>query len=343
MRCVILVPGFGCSVLTDGSRDSRHNSWMDVSTLIKPRKWLVKNTVSYCDGRFISRSRVGVMDLGGESGVRDLVPSLDWTGVDFGQRYFGKLIDEIKEDRPAAKLVGLPYDFRTITDPLTLKMFTADVVGSIERSGRKAVIVAHSMGAVVIRYVLSTLGEAWVGRNVECVIEICPAHGGTVYSLEAMIRGSFYIPVISEELRAMLSRASRHNSGLLLTLPNTMAFDKRDPVWVTEEGRRIYAERWPWDDVADAWKRCSLPLLRNVTCLPPSVSHYVIYGTGNPTAVSMNEMDGTDATEDGDGIIHVASATCGSCGHTKHVELGGCSHRMALYHDKTIALVKQFL
>ena len=50
-----------------------------------------------------------------------------------------------------------------------------------------------------------------------------------------------------------------------------------------------------------------------------------------------------DAAEDGGGIIHVASATCGSCGHTRHVELRGCSHGMALYHDKTIALVKQFL
>ena len=268
---VFLVPGFGCSVLRKPGK--RSNSWLEISKMLKPEEWIESNGVRYSDGRFIPKTSLSVWE--GSDGVRDLVPEISWMKADFGQMYFGRLIDKVEHEGAAVR--GIPYDFRTILDPVHMREFGEDLLRKLERmdddnGSTGAVVVAHSMGAVVARAALSKADPDWLRRHVRALVEVCPAHGGSLYSLEVMLKGSFYLPILSGDVRKSVAEASRENAGLLLTLPNRMAFPDDRPLWVTADGEEIWAEEWPWGNVSDAWSRCSEPLIASVRDLPRCVA-----------------------------------------------------------------------
>ncbi|AUF82244.1 lecithin:cholesterol acyltransferase family protein [Tetraselmis virus 1] len=343
---VFLIPGFGCSVLCKKGNKLKHNSWMEISKMMKPTRWLNDNQVMYKNGRFLSTDDIGVWDFGGVEGVRNLIPELDWLGKDFGQNYYGKMIDDLQGE--GAKVIGMPYDFRRISDPLEIAAFVQKMKKHIElqksKTGKHVVIVTHSMGSLIARYVLSELGDRWTRRNVKAIVEICPAYGGSLYSLEVMIRGSFYVPIMSGEIRDSMAKASREISGLLLTLPNKQAFGNKDPIWITADGQEIRIDDWPWENVQHAWQSCSVPLLEKIRPLPKQVNHILMYGSGQLTPVMVDEYNDKETFDDGDGVLNVKSSVCGgSEKYTNVIELEDCVHRMAPSRDDVIASVKQFL
>ena len=338
---VVLVPGFGCSVLRPPGRAApRDNSWLSLKRMTASvDDWLDTNRTYYdhINRTYFSDQPLEVADFGGHSGVRDIIPDLeciDW--LDVGQGYYGDLIDELEAG--GTRVVGAPYDFRTVLGE-GFDAFRGDVKRLIE-DNRPAVVVAHSLGAVLVRSILS---DWWfTRRNVRAVVEVCPAHGGSLNSFEIMQDGSFYIPVPSADKRRRIASSARSLAGLTLTLPNGRAFDASEPLWRDEDGREYYPGEWPWPEVRDSWQHLAVPVLRSSVDLPRSVSHVVLHSTKHDTPVFVDRGTGRVRHEGGDGVITAASALSRTCDHTlvRHLD---CIHRMAPGAPATLATVQKFL
>lgn len=338
---VVLVPGFGSSVLRPpGRAKPRDNSWLSLKRMASSvDDWIDTNRTYYdhMNRTYFSEHPLEVADFGGHSGVRDIIPDLEWIDwLDIGQGYYGGLIDGLEAG--GTRVVGAPYDFRTVLGD-GFEEFRVNLKRLIEEN-RPAVVVAHSMGAVLVRSILS---DWWfTRRNIRAVIEVCPAHGGSLSSFEAMQDGSFYIPVPSAEKRRRIAMSARSLAGLTLTLPNRRAFDGGAPLWRDEDGRDYYPGDWPWPEVQDSWRHLAAPVLRSSADLPRSVSHVVLHSTKHDTPVFVDRESGRVKNEGGDGVVTAASALCRTCDHTvvRHLD---CIHRMAPADGVTLATVHKFL
>ena len=336
---VVLVPGFGCSVLRAPARPDAKNSWLSLRSMTRSvDEWLEENRAHYdhANRTYFSENDLEVRDFGGHGGVRDIVPELgcaEW--FDIGQGYYGGLIDGLAG---RASVVGAPYDFRTVLGD-GFEAFRADLKRLIE-GNKPVVIVAHSLGAVLVRSILS---DWWFARRcVRGLVEVCPAHGGSLSSFEVMRDGTgFYIPVPARKRRKIASFA-RSMAGLTATLPNRRAHDAHRPLWIDEDGREYYSGRWPWPEVQDAWQHLALPVLRSSVDLPRSVSHVVIHSTKHETPVFLDKAAGRVANEGGDGVLTAASMLSRTCDHTD-IRHADCVHRMAPSDAATLSAVHKFL
>ena len=335
---VVLVPGFGCSVLRAPGNPDAKNSWLSLRSMASGVDgWIESNRACYdhANRAYFCPSGLEVRDFGGHAGVRDIVPDLEWADrFDLGQGYYGGLIDALSGE---AEVVGAPYDFRTVLGE-GFEAFRIDLKRLIEEN-KPAVVVAHSLGAVLARAVLS---DRWFSRRcVRGLVEVCPAHGGTLASFEAMKEGSFYVPLGARQ-RRRVAVCARSLAGLTATLPNPRAHDPSLPVWIDEGGAEYYGGRWPWPEVDDAWRHLALPVLRSSADLPRSVGHVVLHSTRHDTPVSVDRRAGTVRVEGGDGVLTAASMLSRTCDHTR-VRHAGCVHRMAPSDPATLAAVHNFL
>jgi hypothetical protein len=337
---VVIVPGFGGSVLRSRDHPGVRNTWLSPRLIATPREWLAVNRTVYDRGaaEFRSAGPVSEADFGGTSGVRDLVhPMLRGAK---GQGYFGEMIDRLAAPAgggsEARRVVSAPYDFRTVLNGRAeayVRRLSCLIVES-----RPAVVVAHSMGAVLARAAVS---QGRVADAVAGLVEICPGHGGCIASLEAMVEGSFYTPLPPPE-RRRVAEAARSTSGLVLTLPNPSGFGG-GPVWVEPGGR---AHRpggpWCWPGVDDAWRHLALPLLASVSAVPARVPHTVVYSDQHDSPESVDAGDGnkTVVTARGDGVMTLDAMLCRVCDHTQLVRCGS-THRSAPLDPASIAAVRR--
>lgn len=335
---VVLVPGFGGSVLRAPTNPDTKNSWLSLRSMTRSvDSWLEGNRVyyDYANRTYFSENTLEVQDFGGHDGVRDIIPELDWVEwFDIGQCYYGGLIDDLADH---TNVVGAPYDFRTVLGE-GFEDFRMDLKRLIEEN-KPVVVVAHSLGAVLVRSILS---DWWFTRRcVTGVVEVCPAHGGSLNSFEIMQDGSFYIPIPAHKKNKIASSA-RSLAGLIATLPNCRAHDVQHPLWIDEAGKEYYSGHWQWPEVQDAWQHLALPVLRSSVDLPRSVAHVVLHSTKHETPVFLDKKSGKIKNEGGDGVLTAASMLSRTCDHT-HIRHMDCIHRMAPSDPATLDAVHKFL
>lgn len=335
---VVLVPGFGCSVLSRPG--SSKNSWLAVRRIATSTdQWMADNRAyfDHASRQYFSAEPLRAHDFGGREGVRDLISDMgDWSSwINIGQGYYGGLIDGLDG---RADLVGAPYDFRLVLGD-GFERYSRDLRGLVEQH-RDVIIVAHSLGAVITRAVLGGWPDA--ARHVRALVEVCPSHGGTLCALEAMAEGAFYIPVPSASRRERLASMSRSLAGMVLALPNRRAFDEGPPLWVEECGREHRVGRWPWPEVSEAWEGLAAPVLSAVGDVPRGVRHVVLHSSVHDTPASVDRPAGAVTVQGGDGVVTAASALCRTCDHTDILHIA-CSHRMAPSDGATLGAVHKFL
>ncbi|KAA0192974.1 hypothetical protein HAZT_HAZT002616 [Hyalella azteca] len=85
-------------------------------------------------------------------------------------------------------LRGAPFDFRKAPNELSdyfssLKLLTEELR---ESTGGPVVFIAHSMGAPLMNYFLNLQTQNWRKQNVECLVSLAGAWGGSVKAIKAM-------------------------------------------------------------------------------------------------------------------------------------------------------------
>lgn len=328
---VVIVPGFGGSAIVSARHPSIRNTWLSPRLVLKgSSEWLSVNRSSYdpLTHTYSAESSAGT----GLSAVRDLV-NCPFPNVN--QTYFGDMIDRLSEK--SYVVAAAPFDFRTVLNNRCVGLFKA-----IDRAAgtSRVVIVAHSMGAVLARAALS---DQHLLRRVAGLVEICPAHGGCLASIESMAEGVFYTPMSRREKRA-IAVASRDVAGLVLTLPNPSGFNNRAPVFVERGGRSYYpGGPWPWRNVDDSWRHLASHVLDSVSHVPTRVSHTVVYSSGFPSPAAIDRSLDVVEESEGDGILTTSSMLCRLSDHSLVINSPSANHRGAPQDPSSIKAVADML
>jgi hypothetical protein len=209
---VVVVPGFGGSVLTDASGAPRWGpGFSDIA-----RGMVRADPLSVTDHPDLV--------VAGLLRTVTVFPPFVLPGYDRLVRQisdaFGRVrVDEVLPGRPRdprADLVLFPYDFRHGVRPAALRLraeIEARLSGlpSRDRRGR-VIVVAHSMGGLVARYWLGPLG-GW--PDCRALITVATPHRGVPKALDWLVNG---VHLGQVRLRAMTD-VSRHWQGVYDLLP----------------------------------------------------------------------------------------------------------------------------
>jgi len=191
-------------------------------------------------------------DIGGTAGVKDLVSEVlllnqkqqDDIENMYQSRYFHALCEALyaKGYADGKTLVGLPYDFRLVLDPeyrrrlfntfrVYIERAVADARAASGADG--AVVVAHSLGAVLFKWFLSSgdaaggVGPEWIAENVAHFVSICAPYGGAPNSIKACVAGENYIPIFQQVFQEEL----QYNSGIIMCFPNRIGTHAGDVLY----------------------------------------------------------------------------------------------------------------
>ncbi|XP_068242151.1 lysosomal phospholipase A and acyltransferase-like [Palaemon carinicauda] len=125
-------------------------------------------------------------------------------------------------------LRAAPYDFRKA--PNEMHQYFENLRELIEEmyheTGRKVVLLSHSMGSNIARYFLIHHTQEWKDSHIETLISVAGAWGGTVKTLKAFTSGyNFGIPFLNS--KAMLSAE--------MTFPSMAYMMPSGDVWNPDE------------------------------------------------------------------------------------------------------------
>ena len=257
MRPVVLIPGIGGSVLVKQGQTHKKffrqklidNRWINLTPFSKRSVKQWKEDMTYGVRRDpVSKRIVGFdgyesrgivpYDIGGTAGIKDLVSELvllnqkqqDNLESMYQVRYFNTLCESLyaKGYADGKTLIGLPYDFRLVLDPEyrrrlfnTFRTYIENAVADSRADGADgAVVVGHSLGALLFKWFLSTgdVSPEWIAENVAHFVSICAPYGGAPESMKACLAGEHYIPLFHQVFREELE----YNSGIIMCFPNSI-------------------------------------------------------------------------------------------------------------------------
>lgn len=191
-------------------------------------------------------------DMKGIEGISNIVPEFDLL-ADYYQdilhryfqfRYFGTLCDYLKSQgyQSRESLFGLPYDPRLILDVKYRKEYFHTIKETIEESihknkdRKKAVIVSHSLGGVLLKWFLTEyVTEEWIQKHLQKIYIINSPFGGTSMALRVILSGEYYVPMFHQEFKDPLQKIS----GVIMCLPNEHAYDPSEPLVKIDETERV--------------------------------------------------------------------------------------------------------
>jgi pimeloyl-ACP methyl ester carboxylesterase len=219
---VVVVPGFGGSVLTDADGTPRWGPAF--SDIARGMIWADPLSVT------------GRPDLAVAGVLRTVtmfppfvLPGYDRLVQHIRSEFPGCRVDEVLPGRPRdlrADVVLFPYDFRFGVRPAALRLQAeiAARLNGLSRQDRnqRVIVIGHSMGGLVARYWLGPLGGA---ADCRALITLATPHRGVPKALDWLVNG---VHVGRIQLRRM-TEVSRNWPGVYDLLPRYPAILPVDP------------------------------------------------------------------------------------------------------------------
>lgn len=343
MHPIVLIPGIGGSILVPRGHEYRpllnkmvpNNRWVHIYAFTNKEieKWKKDMAFDYVYDehgtiqRMIPRPSIVPFDIGGTKGVKDIVPEFLLLPSQYQKilddifhfRYFQPLCDFAYKRgyKDHKTILGVPNDFRFILDPLVRAEFFRNLKECIERGclfgGDKAVVITHSLGGVLLKWFLtSEVTPEWIDKHIKQWVCICAPFGGSYQAVRAVCCGDHYVsslrPYVQEELQRM--------TGIIMCLPNELAFDKNEQLLLTNQNSPLtianYAKyagkgRTPFKIWTDMYQPHLETIAKKI-----KVPTHVIYTRNVPTygkayAEKWSDVHMQVATCEGDGIVPAQS------------------------------------
>lgn len=385
MKPVILIPGFGGSVLVrKGSEMYKphplsnpiiDNRWVNLSILVAPpnKRWHddmnysidyqkeANGNLTVCGLKGIPKDLIPY-DIGGTKGIKDLVPEFQYLKRSYKEklnnafyyRYFHDICDALysKGYEDKNSLIGVPYDFRLVLDPIYRQGLFADfakfLTKSTELKKEKAIVVTHSLGGLLFKWFLTTY--PYYQSMVHTWVSISTPFGGAHYPLKAALCGDHYMPVFKQCVKDELAR----NTGIIMCFPNSLAYKDDEPLaYVAQPEQTITLASF--DKLAQQhvkpfqlWRDLYKPYIPIIS-QPISVNTVIVVGSGNntPTVFHMTSLGEEPCTLKrgiGDGIIEdkslmVYDKVFSGCKSLKKLHLDGRDHTSPLMDATVIKLI----
>jgi len=380
MKPIVIIPGFGGSVLVHKAQRHRslfgqqvlENRWMNIAPFSKSNmeKWKrdmyveLKRGVSshHVIGFKNYDTNLCVYDSIGTNGIINIVPEFELLSKsyqdilqrNFHYKYFGIMVDYFKAAgwKEKQNLYGVPYDFRLILDDVVRAEFFGRIKYVIERAVRKSnepcVLVTHSLGGVLFKWFASTfVDDAWLAQHLHKWFCLNAPFGGTPLALRILFSGEYYVPMFNH----MFKEPLRKNGGIIMCLPNKLAFDDLETFLDIENPQRHIriadyhklaknnnASFLIWRDLYEPW----LDKIAQPMRLPVEV----IYNTDveTPTWYKIKNNGETPyKTRHGAGDGQVVEASLAAAdkiflGHTKSVDIFDKRDHIDIIEDERVFL-----
>ena len=210
-------------------------------------------------------------------------------------------------------LFGAPYDWRLIQDKTYKNLFFSMLKDLIEKSvksnGLPCILVAHSMGGLVIQTFLAdwlpntfgnTYSNQWKGFYIKSFCPINTPFGGVTDSLKAMISGKNIGGAgIIESQKAFI----RHASGCNFLLQqkdvwnNIPIIIEGGKTYNGQELSSVFNDAYPLSDVKVFYDKLQKPYSDNIQLLPPRVIVHAFSSSYEPTILTANYGDSWDTVK----------------------------------------------
>jgi hypothetical protein len=257
MKPIVIIPGFGGSVLVN--KLCKHktifgqpvidNRWMNIAPFSKSNmdRWKddmyveLKREISshHVTGYKNYDTNIVVYDNIGTRGLTNIVPELDLLSKsyqdilqrNFHYKYLGAMVECFTHHgyKEKQSIYGVPYDFRLILDDVVRNEFFGRVKYVMERALRKnrepCVLITHSLGGVLFKWFASSfVDDAWLATHLHKWFCLSAPFGGTPLALRILFSGEYYVPMFNHMFKDPL----RKNGGIIMCIPNSLAFDLDD-------------------------------------------------------------------------------------------------------------------
>jgi len=139
-------------------------------------------------------------------------------------KYFHNFITAFEEHgyQDGINMTGCGYDWRHLPTPEWANKCRGFIEKMVQSSGKKAILIGHSMGGPYSYYLLRTAPDGWVEKYIFKYVTASPAWMGAPRALDAMFSGlGPFVPSVIGNLFAPLSRSI---AGVWFLLPWTDAF-----------------------------------------------------------------------------------------------------------------------
>ncbi len=301
---VALVPGFGGSVIYSSDRQVL---WPPkVLDLIQYPQYFYNIGCHYQNSEFILNTNTTMGELGNLDGVKIVNK---WIAPIVQHGYFDDMIETLYKIYCPDCLYGFPYDFRLIGNRPYRKKFYQEMRRYIEKlrkkHSQKVVLVAHSLGGLLIHDFLSQQSDAWLEKNIGKAIFVSCPWEGTVNALKLLLNEKVYIKNIHREV---VLPYLRYYSCLLLLLPSTL----QKVIYESNDGQQVTT-----DNISEYWKDHNViphrahhfdDVIQSLEA-KPKVEYHVIFGNGHSTPTKILQDENTLIFDpgDGDGVIEMES------------------------------------
>jgi pimeloyl-ACP methyl ester carboxylesterase len=381
MAPIFMLPGLSGSVLVNVKAPRKvvfgkkivDNRWLNIHpySMNYMKRW--KNDMK-CDFRMLEGKISGYKninhdiqpyDLYGVEGIQDVVgdfellskPYQDALHNIFNYRYFYDVNQVLLEKGYVAgdDLIGFPWDFRLILDPVirghVFSLLYHKIEGVVAEKGEKVVLMGHSLGGVLIKWFLDGYAtREWYEEHVERLVLINVPFGGTPSAVKALFIGDYFVPYFNQFFVEEL----RHNSGIVMGLPNRLGYNVNDVFWYSDDTKKSVTmkdylslssgeENVGFKLWHDLYQR-ELGYLEKVNYLPVTIVNSIgIETPGCYWSKSVKDTPYKVVSEDGDGIIPTRSLNVGLelFPNYKLMLLPKTNHTQAISHPKFLEYIRR--
>jgi hypothetical protein len=383
MHPVVLIPGIGGSVLVPRGHEYRpllnrmvpNNRWIHIYAFTNKEisKWKRDMAFDYIydkDGNIIRmkpQQNIVPFDVGGTKGIKDIVPEFLLLPVQYQKvlddmfhfRYFQPICESSYKlgYKDHKTLLGVPNDFRFILDPYIRHDFFESLKLCIERGcyfgGEKGIVVTHSLGGVLFKWFLSAhVKQEWIDKHIKQWVSICAPFGGSYQALRAVCCGEHYV----SSLRPYVQKELQQVGGIIMCLPNELAFDKEEVLLDTKDMNIISHSKYP--ELASygytpfkIWNDLYKPHMHIVNS-KVNVPTHIVYSRNVPTygkayAERWDDIHMQVESCDGDGIVPLQSLQSYSkildMSRVTETIVPNSDHTLLLGNDMTLDIIKSYM
>jgi hypothetical protein len=287
MYSVVIVPGFGGSVLYDTQKKIR--VWPPYPSIRTSRALDID-----CQDVCTSVSPLTTLPLGDVDGI-DVGTAISYLLTK--NSFYKPLIRKIQTTTKAS-VFALPYDFRLIfpgSDYFT--QWCQDVKHFLETHNERHILVCHSLGGLLIyRFLVTYTSAEWQRKYISRIYFLNVPFGGTPETVYAMLRNVLETP-FQIPFHNFIIPSFQYFAGLQWCLPHS-SFSS--PIL------RINGEWYTPKDMPTLFQKYDIRLYNRkllAPCEPLHIPSFVIYGSQLNTTSFMDWDSKVCLYEDGDKVV----------------------------------------
>lgn len=297
---IFIIPGLGGSIIYN--KITKEEIWPPkIQSMLYSDIFLSNFNVTYKNKEFIPNTPSEVGPIGDTKHIKVV---RNWMIPFIKHNYFHTFLNFFHLKYPRYEIQSIPYDFRIIANKnVRLELYDKmqkSIETKVSHENKKAVIIAHSLGGLVLHDFLHQQTPLWKTQNIDKIITINTPYIGSIKALAILLgKGQLSIPIVKK------IDYIKNISSFLWLIPNPNFYVDR--VLDNEKNITIVSIRDLLGE--ELWERVQYHFndeFKNIG-IQNDVQTHIIYSSNIPTQKYLNKD--SQISVDGDGLIDSNSLT----------------------------------